>query len=188
MTSDRAPDVSVYPVARDPRTGGRQLEHLAFEIVSTESLGQAAGKARSLAGRGVRRVFAIDVERVRAFEWSPELGTWSILDPDASIGDPALAVPLPVPVLLQAAKADDAVAAALLAKRNPVLEAALDAAEARGIHQGQRALLLRLLRQRFGDEVDAEVERRVEAAPAEQIEAWAARVLSAATLAEVLAG
>src|SRR5215470_13621320 len=27
-----APDVSVYPRARDPETGGRQIEHLAFEV------------------------------------------------------------------------------------------------------------------------------------------------------------
>src|SRR5215467_11678155 len=44
-TSDVAPDVSVFPLARDPRTGGRQLEHIAFEVVSTESLAHAARKA-----------------------------------------------------------------------------------------------------------------------------------------------
>ena len=34
-TSDVAPDVSVFPRAPHPETGGRQLEHLAFEVVST---------------------------------------------------------------------------------------------------------------------------------------------------------
>src|SRR4051812_40837375 len=58
---DIAPDVSVYPTARDPRTGGRQLEELAFEVASTESLGHAGTKARKLVARGVRRVFAIDL-------------------------------------------------------------------------------------------------------------------------------
>jgi hypothetical protein len=48
-------------------------------------------------------------------------------------------------------------------------------------------MLLGLLRQRFGDEVDAQVERRVASAPVEQIETWTTRVLSAATLAELLA-
>jgi len=33
--SDVAPDVSVFPSAPDPRTGGRQLEQLAFEVVSS---------------------------------------------------------------------------------------------------------------------------------------------------------
>jgi len=56
-----------------------------------------------------------------------------------------------------------------------------------GLEQGERKLLLRLLRRRFGTQVDAEAELRVAAAPAEQIEVWAERVLSAATLAELLA-
>ena len=56
-----------------------------------------------------------------------------------------------------------------------------------GLEQGERKLLLRQLRRRFGAEVDGETERRVAAASAEQIEMWAERVLSAATLAELLA-
>ena len=56
-----------------------------------------------------------------------------------------------------------------------------------GLQQGERKLLLRQLRRRFGVAVDSEIERRVTAAPAEQIEVWAERVLSAATLAELLA-
>ena len=38
---DMAPDASVHPAAPDPRTGGRQLEDLAFEVVSTERLSAA---------------------------------------------------------------------------------------------------------------------------------------------------
>ena len=56
-----------------------------------------------------------------------------------------------------------------------------------GVKQGERKLLLRLLRRRFGAEVDGETERHVAAASAEQIEIWAERALSAATLAELLA-
>jgi hypothetical protein len=59
-----------------------------------------------------------------------------------------------------------------------------------GLEQGverERKLLLRLLRRRFGAEVDGGTERRVAAASAEQIEIWAERVLSAATLTELLA-
>jgi hypothetical protein len=55
------------------------------------------------------------------------------------------------------------------------------------IQEGERKLLLRQLRRRFGTQVDGDAERRVAAAPAEQIEVWAERVLSAATLAELLA-
>lgn len=56
-----------------------------------------------------------------------------------------------------------------------------------GLEQGERKLLLRMLRRRFGAEVDGAMERRVAAAPAAQIEVWAERVLSATTLAEILA-
>jgi hypothetical protein len=56
-----------------------------------------------------------------------------------------------------------------------------------GLELGERKLLLRLLRRRFGTEVDSETERLVATAPTEQIEAWAGRLWSAATLAELLA-
>jgi predicted transposase/invertase (TIGR01784 family) len=59
-----------------------------------------------------------------------------------------------------------------------------------GIEQSRQRLqevLLRLLRQRFGDEINAHVERHVATASVEQIETWTTRVLSAATLAELLA-
>jgi hypothetical protein len=55
-----------------------------------------------------------------------------------------------------------------------------------GEQQGERRLLLHLLRKRFGAEVSADTERRVAAASTEQIALWAERVLSAATLAELL--
>ncbi len=116
---DIAPDASIYPTARDPRTGGRQLEELAFELLATERLVHAADKAARLTARGVRRVFAIDVLRMRVLEWSRELGTWGILAPDACIDDPALAVALPVAALADAAKADDAAVRAYRAQRHP---------------------------------------------------------------------
>lgn len=56
-----------------------------------------------------------------------------------------------------------------------------------GIQQGECAVLLRQLRQRFGDAVDAHVEQRVATASIEQIDRWTMRILSAATLAEVFA-
>jgi hypothetical protein len=71
-----------------------------------------------------------------------------------------------------------------------IVEAWRRAAVQEGLDQGlerERKLLLRLLRRRFGVEVDGETERRVAAASAEQVELWAERVLSASTLAELLA-
>jgi Uma2 family endonuclease len=146
---DVAPDVSVYPDAPDPTTDRRQLEQLAFEIVSTQLLGNARIKAAKLAGRGVRRVFAIDVERSRALEWSVALGTWRELDPAGHIEDPALEVPLPIHAMIHAAKADDAVQRALIAKGNPVLKAHVarhrEEAKAEGIVQGKAEALLAVL-------------------------------------------
>jgi flagellar biosynthesis/type III secretory pathway protein FliH len=60
--------------------------------------------------------------------------------------------------------------------------------ERAGFQQGERAVLLRLLRRRFGALVDAVIELRVATASTEQLEAWAERVLSAATLAELFDG
>ena len=56
-----------------------------------------------------------------------------------------------------------------------------------GRQEGFQELLLRLLRRRFGDEVDAHVEQRVATASTEQIEAWSMRVLSATTLIDLFA-
>ncbi len=53
--------------------------------------------------------------------------------------------------------------------------------------EGERKLLLRQLRQRFGDVLDPEMEQRVAKATAPEIEAWALRVLSATKLGDVLA-
>jgi hypothetical protein len=56
-----------------------------------------------------------------------------------------------------------------------------------GLEQGERKVLLRQLRRRFGAEVGGEIERRVAAASVEQVEVWTERVLSAVTLTELLA-
>ncbi|WP_437619134.1 DUF4351 domain-containing protein [Sorangium sp. So ce1151] len=56
---------------------------------------------------------------------------------------------------------------------------------AQGRQEGERAILLRQLRVRFGELPDAAV-ARIEAAETAALEQWAERVLSAKTLAEVL--
>jgi hypothetical protein len=60
-------------------------------------------------------------------------------------------------------------------------------ARQQGFEQGRQQVLLRLLRERFGAEVDANVDRRVATASSEQFETWIDRVLAAATLTELLA-
>ena len=181
---DIAPDVSVYPAAPNPATGGRQLEHLAFEIVSTQSLRRAGRKAAKLTGRGVRRVFAIELERSRALEWSTEAGAWRELDPAGHIADPALAVPLPIAAVIHNAKADDAVARALLAKGNPVLVQSRAESKAEG-----RAEALIVLLAARGIAVDSATRARILAErDPQRLDRWIARAASCAQVAELFAG
>jgi hypothetical protein len=86
--------------------------------------------------RGVRRVFGVDVKRSRVLEWSTELDGWRQLDASGHIEDPALEVPLTIEAILHAAKADDAIARALLARHNPVLEARLAERHDDGVREG----------------------------------------------------
>jgi len=123
-TSDFAPDASVFPRAADPKTGGRQLEEVSFEIETKGRLGKQAvvtRKARALVGRGVRRVFAIDLKRSRVLEWSSQTNAWTLLRDDAVIDDRVFVTPLPIADLVSDAATDDAVVRALVAKKNRVI-------------------------------------------------------------------
>jgi Putative restriction endonuclease len=188
---DLAPDVSVYPAARDPRTGGRQLEELAFEIASTESLGHAAERAQKLVARGVRRVFALDLERVRALEWTQETARWAILEPGARIEDPALAVGLPIRALLDAALSDDAIVRAWRAKRHPEFVAERAEGRAEGAAEGEaRGLVKGLLAVLAGRGLEpTEAERRQLLAEHDvgRLERWLAAARTCAGIADLLA-
>jgi hypothetical protein len=200
---DFAPDVSVYPRAPDPVTGGRQIEQLVFEIVSTASMATTSRKAEKLAARGVRRIFAIDIERDRALEWSRVLATWSVLSSHGSIEDPALAVPLSIDDLQHAGNTDDAVARALLAKRAPAIVAAwaTDRAEgvaqgkaegiaqgkAEGIAQGRAEAVLAMLVARGLVPRDEERVRILAERDLATLDVWLVRAATCATAAELLA-
>ncbi|MCA9559776.1 MAG: Uma2 family endonuclease [Myxococcales bacterium] len=172
VLDDMAPDVSVFPRARDPETDGRQIEQIVFEICSTERLRDAGVKAAKLVGRGVRRVFVVDVERRRALEWSTATESWQILGPDEVITDSALAAPLPAAALVDAAKADDAVARALLVKGNPVLVSALRASHDTGAAEALVESVLAVLQAR-GLTVPNDVETRIRATrDAAVLQAW----------------
>ena len=67
------------------------------------------------------------------------------------------------------------------------IEQGIEQGRKQGIQQGYQVLLLRQLRKRFGAAVDPHVEQRIATASVEQIETWSERVLTAASLAEVLA-
>jgi Putative restriction endonuclease len=183
---DIAPDVSVYPTARDPRTGGRQLEELAFEIVSTESLTHAGTKARKLVARGVRRVFAVDLERVRVLEWTQAQGRWSALERGSRITDPALAVPLPVDALLDAALTKDTMVRAFRQQRHPEFLAEHAEGEAAGEAKGLARALLIMLASRGLDLTDGERHRILEERDLGRLERWLATAGTCADLAALL--
>jgi Uma2 family endonuclease len=186
-TGDMAPDVSVYPARRDPKTGGRRLEELAFEVVSTERLSGAAEKAAALAGRGVRRIFAIDVKRSRLLEWSRATGAWKMLAPSGVIEDPALVLPLGIDALVGAAQLDDAIALALLAKRVPVLEEKIARTRAEGKAEGKAEAVLRVLSSR-GIRVSAAAARRISSTADDRVlDAWLDAASTVGHVAELLA-
>jgi Uma2 family endonuclease len=196
---DFAPDVSVYLAALHPVTGRRQLAQLAFEVVSTQTLSNAGKKAAKLMARGVRRVFAIDVERSRALEWSAALGGWSLLHTSGDLADAALRVPLPMEMLIHSANADDAVARALLAKGNPVLAAKGAEIRAAGHAEGRaEGKLEGAVEARAGAVVHLLVVRGVALDPAARgrilaerdparLDRWFARAVTCASLAELFA-
>jgi len=195
---DFAPDVSVYPTARDPRTGGRQLEEIAFEIASTQSsLDHVGRRAAKLAARGVRRVFALDLERLRALEWSKDLGQWSILDGGARIEDPALAIPLPIDALFDDALAMDAVAHAWHMKDHPELSAERAEGEAEGraevegyaegVAFGRAEGLLIMLTSRGFEPTEHERHRILQERDLDRLERWLVAALACTNIAELLA-
>lgn len=136
--SDFATDTCIRRGGVDPRTETRYLEELAFEVVNEQSLQDITEQAEELSARGVRRIIAIFVKKSAVCEWSSKKGTWQTLDPEGMFSDPTLARPLRVRELLDAAEADNAVARALVAKHNAVIEAARAESHDEGKKEGKK--------------------------------------------------
>jgi hypothetical protein len=134
---DFAPDASVYPIAREPGTGRRLLDELSFEIVGRQSLSVCTSKARALVARGVRRVFCVVIERDEVREWSAVRDGWDLLDPDFAIADRCFVRPLPIAALLDAARSDQAVVAALRARGSAALRQVEAEAREEGREEGR---------------------------------------------------
>jgi hypothetical protein len=134
VDSDFASDACVRREGIDPATGRRYLEEIAFEVVSTQAERNVTEKAGVMHRRSVRRIFSVWVKgRRRVCEWSAESEGWRLLDEGSYIEDRCLATPLPVKALLDAALVDNAVAEALIAKRNPTILNLEATARAKGI-------------------------------------------------------
>ncbi len=134
-TSDFAPDASVFSM--NERTGKRKLEELAFEVSDEQPIGVPTDKARRLTARGVRRVFCILVKSRRVLEWDRAADTWRNLPHASTIDDPCFGAPLEVGALLDATRAEDNVARALLARGARPLEEALGREHEEGRAEGR---------------------------------------------------
>jgi hypothetical protein len=189
---DYATDTSVRRAGTDPATGERHLEEMAFEVANTQRRGELETRARLLSRCGVRRIFAVFVKEGTVEEWSREAESWQVLDADGAIEDRCLSAPLPVRALLDAAAADMAVAQALIARGNPVIEEHAQAREARGYRRGksetQRQVLHLVLAQR-SLELDAQQRARVEACEdPDLLDRWLHRAFTATHAGEIFLG
>lgn len=188
--SDFATDAAILKTGVDPATGSRYLEELAFEVVSTQSRRNVTEKAERMHRRGVRRIFAVFLDRNEVAEWSQTRQRWKTLDPESAIEDPCLDHPIEVASLLDAAAADNAVAAALVKKGNPVIEEVRnrDRAEgkAEGRAEGKAEALLSILAAR-GLEPDKSARRRIVAcSDLDTLERWLRRAIVATSVDEAL--
>jgi hypothetical protein len=192
--SDFATDTCVRKKGVDPETGGRYLEELAFEVVSEQKERHVREKAVRMYRRGVRRIFAIWVKDQRVCEWSPERRAWRRLEPGSWIEDPCLVAPLAVAALLDAAAADNAVAAALVAKGNPALlqrEAAARSegeaeGEAKGEIKGEAEAILKILQARGLEVSEARRQEVLHCRDRERLDRWLRRAVLASSVGEVL--
>lgn len=189
---DFAFDACILAEAPDPVTGGRQLEELAFDICSKETLHIPTIKARELARRGVRRVFCLLIpddeeeapeelrqraERNQMLAWSRATDGWEPMLDEAALEDRCFVHPLPVPALLGITASDDAVAEALRARRDRSLAAARA--------EGRAESLLMLLEGR-GLSVSSEARQRILACTdLKQLDRWIRRAVSASTLEDL---
>jgi hypothetical protein len=182
--SDFATDVSVRRQGRNPATGHRYLEELAFEIFFQESREYARARARQVVASGVRRMFGVfareryrdsdvdDVVDYTVAEWSPERDDWRTLAPGEVIADPALHSPIPVEALIDGLASDDAAVRALLAKKNRVLNRVFEEREAKARRADARKYLLRILERR-GIALDTAQRARIDACDdLETLERW----------------
>ncbi len=138
--SDFATDVCIRKRGIDPETGSRYLEELSFEIVNEQSLSDVQAKAKNLARRGVRRIFAIFVKTGEIREWSKTSGELVRLDMNGMVDDPVFVRPMAIKALVDStlAEAENEVAKALIAKNNPEIVKLQHEAEQQGHRTGHK--------------------------------------------------
>ena len=183
VDSDFASDACVYKEGVDPETGGRHLEEIAFEVISTQTEKNAKEKAVVMHRRGVRRIFGIWVKgRRKVCEWSPETRSWRPLDAASRIEDPCLGASLPVAALLDAAVVHRAVVEALVAQGNPEIQALEAEAQARG----EAEAVLKVLEARGAAVSEAQRQEILACRDLDRLDRWLRRAALAASAEEVL--
>jgi hypothetical protein len=158
--SDFATDTCVRKAGRNPATGHRYLEEISFEVVFTQTMGEASERARDVVRHGVRRMFGLFVTetypdsdtdgqlRIQVREWSSERDAWIEVDAADQITDPCLCIPLPIKALVDAAEADNAAVRGLEARGTPALEQIKNRSFRSGEIEATRANLVEVLVQR----------------------------------------
>jgi Putative restriction endonuclease len=185
-----ASDICIRKDGTDPETGDRYLKELAFEIKSTQSTEDLEQRARIMAARGVRRIFAIPVRGDASgseiiaepvAEWIAAEERWRTYRDDEAIADPCLFQPVPVRALLDAVEADDAVAEALLGKRNRVIIKYGDGRFKDGVKES-----IRLIMRAHGVVIDAEADARIaECSDRAVLERWVVRAAQVTSASEL---
>ncbi|MBI4703980.1 MAG: Uma2 family endonuclease [Deltaproteobacteria bacterium] len=184
-TSDFAPDASIFPAAPDAPTGGRQLEELAFEVASEQSIAVPTEKARQLVRRGVRRVFCVLVGQRRALEWSRQSDGWRTMTETEVIQDRCLVRPLEIRALLDVAAADEAVAEALVARGAPAIERTRAQSEAKGHAEAKATAVLAVLAARGIELADQLRARVLSFSDSATLDRWLARAAVATSHEQV---
>ncbi len=185
-----ASDVCLRWRGIDPATEDRYLEEVAVEIKATQRAGDLKERARLMAQRGVRRVFAIPVKGDKAgdnlvagplLEWQPELDDWKTWGEDELLEDRCLTRPLRIKALLDAVVAEEAIATAVLASNLPIVVKHNEEMENRGM---RKSLVLMLSTRGF--EVDENARERIETCSDERILVrWIERAVSAGSVDEI---
>ena len=193
--SNFATDVCVRKDGQDPKTGGRHLEELAFEIVSTQSLRHITIRAEDMTARGVRRLIVVFVKRGEVTEWSPAEHRFVPLPLEGVLEDPTLIQPIPIRAMLDAAAAKRAVVTGVWAQNDPWLqerkreltELGHELGRQEGRQEGQHASLLLVLEGRGLDPSDEQRAAIESCTDPERLQRWlraTGRVNSVAELLE----
>ena len=140
VESDFATDVSIRKRGTDPGSDQRHLEEISFEIVNEQSMTDVTDKARNLARRGVRRIFAIFVKTGDMYEWSKATSEFVRIDHAAMIEDRVFVRPIAARALVDStlAEAENEVAKALWAKKNPEILRIRQDGHKKGLDEGHK--------------------------------------------------